>query len=62
MQQWQGQETPLRRLGKAFNLYADDIAHEPLPRRWVEIIRYLDEQEGRSSELSQRAAGGETSR
>ena len=49
MQQWQGQETPLRRLGKAFNLYADDIAHEPLPRRWVEIIRYLDEQERRSS-------------
>src|SRR5205085_3055929 len=42
MQQWQGQETPLRRLGKAFNLYADDIAHEPLPRRWVEIIRYLE--------------------
>ena len=45
MQQWQGQETLLRRLGKAFHLYADDIAHEPLPRRWVDLIRYLDEQE-----------------
>jgi hypothetical protein len=52
MQQWQGQDTILRRLGKAFHLYADDIAHEPLPRRWVDLIRYLDEQERKSSEPS----------
>ncbi len=45
MQQWQGKETLLRRLGREFHIYADDIAHEPLPRRWVELIRYLDEQE-----------------
>jgi hypothetical protein len=31
-------------------LYADDVAHEPLPRRWVELIRYLDEQERKSPE------------
>ena len=62
MQQWQGQETLLCRLGKAFHIYADDTAHEPLPRRWVELIRYLDEHERRSSEQSQRAAGGEPSR
>ena len=52
MQQWQGQETLLRRLGKTFHLYGDDIAHEPLPRRWVDLIRYLDEQERKSSERS----------
>ena len=52
MQQWQGQETLLRRLGKAFHIYADDIAHEPLPRRWVELIRYLDEQERKSCQPS----------
>ena len=40
------------RVGKAFQLYADDIAHEPLPMRWVELIRYLDEQERKSSEPS----------
>ena len=62
MQQWQGQETLLRRLGKTFHIYADDTADEPLPRRWVELIRYLDEQERRSSEQSQRVAGGEASR
>ena len=62
MQQWQGPDTIFSRLGKAFHLYADDIAHEPLPMRWVELIRYLDEQERRSSEQSQRAAGGEASR
>jgi hypothetical protein len=52
MQQGEGQETLLRRLGKAFHLYANDIAHEPLPQRWVELIRYLDEQERKSSEPS----------
>jgi hypothetical protein len=52
MQQWQGQDTILRRLGKAFHLCADDIAHEPLPRRWIELICYLDEQERKSSEPS----------
>ena len=57
----QGQDTILRRLGKTFHLYADDIAHEPLPRRWIELIRYLDEQERKSSEQSQSAGSGEAS-
>jgi hypothetical protein len=51
MQQWQEQNTILRRLGKAFHLYGDDIAHEPLPRRWVDLIHYLDEQEKLLCEL-----------
>jgi hypothetical protein len=46
----QGQNTVLRRLGKAFHLYADDIAREPLPQRWVDLIRYLDEQERKRSD------------
>jgi hypothetical protein len=61
MEQWQGQETLLRRLGKAFHLYGDDIAHEPLPRRWVDLIRYLDEQERKSLERRQPAGDGEAS-
>jgi hypothetical protein len=50
MQQWQGRDTIFNRLGKAFHLHADDITHEPLPRRWIELIRYLDEQERKSAE------------
>jgi hypothetical protein len=46
----QGQDTILRRLGKAFHVYVDETAHEPLPRRWVELIRYLDEQERKRSD------------
>ena len=39
------QDTILQRLGKALHVHIDDITHEPLPRRWVELILYLDEQE-----------------
>jgi hypothetical protein len=44
------QETILRRLGKALNVRFDDITHEPLPDRWVELIRHLNELERRHSE------------
>ena len=33
-----------------------DITHEPLPRRWVDLIHYLDEQERKNSELPRPAA------
>ena len=39
------QETILQRLGKALHVQMDDITHEPLPHRWVELIHYLNEQE-----------------
>jgi hypothetical protein len=39
------QETILRRLGKALHVRLDDITHEPLPKRWVKLIHYLNEQE-----------------
>ena len=41
----QDENAILRRLGKALRLYDDDITHEPLPRRWVDLIHHLDEQE-----------------
>ena len=47
------QETILRRLGKVLHLRLDDITHEPLPRRWVELIHYLNEQERTSEHLQQ---------
>jgi hypothetical protein len=41
----QDQDTILQRLGKALHVHADEITHEPLPRRWVDLIHHLDEQE-----------------
>ena len=39
------QETIIDRLGKTLHGRLDDITHEPLPQRWVDLIRHLDEQE-----------------
>jgi hypothetical protein len=39
------QEAIIERLGKTLHGRLDDITHEPLPRRWVDLIRHLDEQE-----------------
>jgi len=39
------QETILERLGKALHVCMDDVTHEPLPRRWVELILFLEEKE-----------------
>ena len=39
------QETILQQLGTALHVQMDDITHEPLPNRWVELIQYLNEQE-----------------
>jgi hypothetical protein len=57
-----GLETILRRLGGALHGRLDNITHEPLPRRWIDLIHHLDEQErtqpkpskagGRSTEAS----------
>ena len=40
------------RLAKALHLHYDEIANEPLPRRWVELIHYLDERERKSTQHS----------
>jgi len=44
------QKTNFEQLGKALRVRTDDITHEPLPRRWVELILYLEEHERTPSE------------
>ena len=39
------QETILQRLGKALNVRLDDVTHEPLPQRWIDLIKHLNEEE-----------------
>ena len=43
------QEMILGRLGKALHTHWDEIAHEPLPRRWVDLILFLEEQDRKRS-------------
>ena len=38
----------LRRIGQVLRVNIDDLAHEPLPERWVELILHLEEKEKRS--------------
>jgi hypothetical protein len=47
-----GEKSILRRLGKVLHVGTEDITHEPLPQRWVELIHYLDEQERKRSNRS----------
>jgi hypothetical protein len=49
----QAQEFILRRIGKALHVRMDDITEEALPRRWVELIHYLDEKERERRSFSQ---------
>jgi hypothetical protein len=35
---------------KRLNDEGESVAHEVLPRRWVELIRYLDEQEAKQAQ------------
>jgi hypothetical protein len=43
----------LDRLGKAIQAQSEDIADEPLPRRWVDLIHHLDEKERMRLEVPQ---------
>ena len=43
-------ETILGRLGKALQGLLDGVPQEPMPRRWVDLIRYLEEQEKRQAD------------
>ena len=40
----QGHGSILRRLGKVMHHQDEDITKEPLPKRWVDLIHFLDEQ------------------
>ena len=37
-------------IGKRLRGQGEDITHEPLPRRWVDLIHHLDEQERKGSQ------------
>ena len=49
------QETILERLGKTLRGHDEDITHEPLPHRCVDLILYLDEQERKRSDAREEA-------
>ena len=51
----------LRRLGKLLHDQDEDITHEPVPKRWVALIHFLDEQERKTNLRSLAAAGKELS-
>ena len=42
-------------IGKRLRGQGEDITREPLPRRWVDLIHHLDEQERKRSQYCQRA-------
>jgi hypothetical protein len=44
------QDTIQQWLRQALHAQLDEVSHEELPRRWVELIRHLDEQERRQAE------------
>ena len=44
------QETILEQLGRTFRSYDEGITREPLPRRWIDLILFLEEQERKRSE------------
>lgn len=54
----QVQDTVLQRLGKLLHSMDEDITHEQLPRRWLELIHRLDErlrEQDRQLELERNA-------
>jgi len=56
------QESPNRfllRLGQALRARGEDVAHCPLPRRWVDLIAYLNEREMAEREGSRDAMAGD---
>ena len=49
----QDHDSILRRLGKLLHDQDDDITHEPLPKRWVDLIHFLDEEERKRTDVRQ---------
>ena len=50
----QAQNSLLERISKALQVQHDETAREPLPQRWVDLIRYLNEKDQMRSEVMQR--------
>ena len=40
----QAQEPILQRIGKVLRAQGDDITHEPVPTRWLDLFHYLGQQ------------------
>ena len=45
----------LERIGKVLHEQLSDVAHEPLPERWMNVIKYLNDKERRQREIARRA-------
>ena len=45
--------TLLGNLGKTLHTYFDAAANEPLPQRWVDLVKYLNEKERAQAEAQQ---------
>ena len=50
-----GLGSTLELIAKRLRTASEDVAREPLPERWVDLIKYLDEQERRSRERAEQA-------
>lgn len=44
----------LEQIGKVLHAQFDPITREPLPKRWVDLIKYLNEKERREREAEAR--------
>ena len=53
-----GLGSTLELIAKRLRADSEDVAREPLPERWVDLIKYLDEQERRSRERMEQARRG----
>jgi hypothetical protein len=51
----QPQNPILERIRKALHAQYDDTVNEPLPQRWVDLIRYLNEKDRMRSETSEQS-------
>jgi hypothetical protein len=47
---WHRKDETIIEIGKRLRHQSSEITQEPLPRRWIDLIRYLNEQERKQSE------------
>ena len=47
---------PFGHIGKALRTQLDEIVDEPLPKRWIDLINYLNESDSKRREVVQRKA------
>jgi len=53
-----GLGSTLELIAKRLRADSEDVAREPLPERWLDLIKYLDEQERCSHERTEQARRG----